>query len=1333
MDSHVHTIAILPPQDVKPTAKAEVTRIPSIHCTLLVAHHTTLANPSPPPSPASGEGYEDGDGEDGGGGEGGGGVGGESGGDNDRLVEAGPEMEFKSAQAAKVAKAANRPVTASRRAQVTAQLPQTEVGGAEPPDQGLSSEMPGVDFTWNRETLEVHEIFHDQLGTLVSEVFVMQDMEAVEKVLENVRDHYIVQKRLLTLPMLFLFNKVDEMIGGLHYSAMVAGADGKGVRFFEPSRGGIRERNLPMAKRVRQFLAGNSTELNLGIVHDVLPDQWDNHCPPQADGSEQEGMRCGHTLRGALLRCCGAAEVARIGKTKGDGGGGGPHQGPADPLATAAATTAAVGGDDRKRRRPAAKEAKGPTSGPPPLKKATVDSLSSSVSHRWSEPPSSSCTQTPLSGLQDHLQVEASRVPACPLSTDGMVVPSFCLSISGGYDSDGLPDGLCDAALAWSAEGLMLAGEWQSGLPNGHCTLRTSGVPSTSISLITERPTDPDYENYPSKIAPGYLWPILDPTCNKRTLTVSVSSDSASGARTYEVKEGMNDTEILLCCVDQDCERVGGEALPPRATGGVFDGCIYYGEHVTLCLRLGASVYSSYIYTGSVHGRAGFPFARQGKGALYIPYPILDRSTSGRGCLRGIWWQDHFVVALDRYVGSKTQGRRQGASLESCESPDHILVKDAAECHRCLAVYNTCKAKEKVRGHQCPNTTDRATELPSCEGVPSNRPKVTKTSHSVAAPSVCIVGFDGQRVSAFVSSNLDFASGQSLGGASGRLAYVESDEQCQGNSLCFAPRCCETLVCRLQATCPHLAALRRTVKQERELKDGSVADQGLSLDGFLALTGVDISALPPRSCFAVYCKSRSGDDMDGSGEVLLPLASFGEAEEEKKEEEEEDDDDDSASVGTANLSVAADVLYGYIPTVAEILEMPEHHIAAIVRSQGLDVAVQTSNSLQYLLIEHYHPLEVPLVTQVDQGKTSKEQQKESPKQGRGGRRKRGGARRRKGEAGLDSALLGMRQAEHTRRCQSGSMCQESAVQRAYAFELQQEISPDDPGTTPSNVTKPSPAATETTAACFVAQLLLSSDSICRHGVSGCYGLGSRHICIGELGELLGNHLALCLKCARRLYPEELADGVLNRGEKPGITLGTMGVTLIPIPVGIWIDPAPPTVLAADHTLRSEDKFTDGYFKSMQECQDCDIAALSRVVPVRALLPSPAHHIRCCAALTFAPTLTLTLTLPCTTVLALTFTTVTSPHPGSPCAANRLGSGTVQSRPGEGSPTLTRTPHPLLRRPHLRSHSHPHPHPPLHHRPRPHFHHQHLPPPRLTLCHQPPRRRHRPQPQNVRLL
>ena len=411
MDSHVHTIAILPPQDVKPTAKAEVTRIPSIHCTLLVAHHTTLANPSPPPSPASGEGYEDGDGEDGGGGEGGGGVGGESGGDNDRLVEAGPEMEFKSAQAAKVAKAANRPVTASRRAQVTAQLPQTEVGGAEPPDQGLSSEMPGVDFTWNRETLEVHEIFHDQLGTLVSEVFVMQDMEAVEKVLENVRDHYIVQKRLLTLPMLFLFNKVDEMIGGLHYSAMVAGADGKGVRFFEPSRGGIRERNLPMAKRVRQFLAGNSTELNLGIVHDALPDQWDNHCPPQADGSEQEGMRCGHTLRGALLRCCGAAEVARIGKTKGDGGGGGPHQGPADPLATAAATTAAVGGDDRKRRRPAAKEAKGPTSGPPPLKKATVDSLSSSVSHRWSEPPSSSCTQTPLSAAKVHKPADPQGLP----------------------------------------------------------------------------------------------------------------------------------------------------------------------------------------------------------------------------------------------------------------------------------------------------------------------------------------------------------------------------------------------------------------------------------------------------------------------------------------------------------------------------------------------------------------------------------------------------------------------------------------------------------------------------------------------------------------------------------------------------------------------------------------------------------------------------------------------------------------------------------------------------------------------------------------------------------
>jgi hypothetical protein len=209
------------------------------------------------------------------------------------------------------------------------------------------------------------------------------------------------------------------------------------------------------------------------------------------------------------------------------------------------------------------------------------------------------------------------------------------------------------------------------------------------------------------------------------------------------------------------------------------------------------------------------------------------------------------------------------------------------------------------------------------------------------------------------------------------------------------------------------------------------------------------------------------------------------------------------------------------------------------------------------------------------------------------------------------AILAFRQAERTRRCQSGSMCQESAVQRAYAFELKQEISPDDPSTTPSDVAKPSPAATETTAASLVAQLRLSPDSICRRGVSGCYGLGSSHISVGEHGQLLGTYLALCLKCARRLYQEEMADGA-KRGEEPSITLGQMGMQLIPVSVGIWTDPAPPTrafaftshyaggsgcgdsACSIDHTLRGdgqskEDEYSEMDVESMQECQSTEDA------------------------------------------------------------------------------------------------------------------------------------------------
>ena len=171
-----------------------------------------------------------------------------------------------------------------------------------------------MDDVWNLKTLEVHEIFHDQIDTLVSEVLVLQNMGAVEETLEVVRKRYITQARELKLPILFLFNLTDQTIGGLHYSGMIACADKKGVRWFEPSRGGIRERNLPMAKRVLQFLENNSSELNVGAV-DTRPGEWKNHCPSQADGSEHDSMRCGHTLRAAML--------SHLRKDMGAGGGGG--------------------------------------------------------------------------------------------------------------------------------------------------------------------------------------------------------------------------------------------------------------------------------------------------------------------------------------------------------------------------------------------------------------------------------------------------------------------------------------------------------------------------------------------------------------------------------------------------------------------------------------------------------------------------------------------------------------------------------------------------------------------------------------------------------------------------------------------------------------------------------------------------------------------------------------------------------------------------------------------------------------------------------------------------
>ena len=253
---------------------------------------------------------------------------------------------------------------------------------------------------WNSVTLEVQDIFHDQIGKLVSEVMVLQDMNAVEVTLEVVRQRYITEARELKLPILFLFNLTDQTIGGLHYSGMIACADKKGVRWFEPARGGIRERNLPMARRVLQFLAGNSSELNVGAVDD-RPGELENHCPPQANGSEQDGMLCGHTLRAAMLH--------HLSNETGDGtvvsAGPAPQPAPAAPAAAAGPAVAAA------PAAPAAAVASSAPSVPLPVAAPSAPSATPAPSAPLAPPAPSAAVATAVPAVSPSGKVKLVKMP----------------------------------------------------------------------------------------------------------------------------------------------------------------------------------------------------------------------------------------------------------------------------------------------------------------------------------------------------------------------------------------------------------------------------------------------------------------------------------------------------------------------------------------------------------------------------------------------------------------------------------------------------------------------------------------------------------------------------------------------------------------------------------------------------------------------------------------------------------------------------------------------------------------------------------------------------------
>ena len=161
----------------------------------------------------------------------------------------------------------------------------------------------------------------------------------------------------------------------------------------------------------------------------------------------------------------------------------------------------------------------------------------------------------------------------------------------------------------------------------------------------------------------------------------------------------------------------------------------------------------------------------------------------------------------------------------------------------------------------------------------------------------------------------------------------------------------------------------------------------------------------------------------------------------REEDPSSDDEDASDTEATQSLpSVASDTVYGYTPTVEEILAMPVARLRALASIHGID-NVPTNGAggkraLKLLMVEHFRPNEADQLPRNYRRAVQSAVQSEQSRVGVSKRKgKVGGvARSTHGDADLSMALARWRLAARHRRCVLGSMCREFATQKALAVE-----------------------------------------------------------------------------------------------------------------------------------------------------------------------------------------------------------------------------------------------------------------------------------------------------------
>ena len=626
----------------------------------------------------------------------------------------------------------------------------------------------------------------------------------------------------------------------------------------------------------------------------------------------------------------------------------------------------------------------------------------------------------------DHYGQVLAAAPSLTLAQRGFLAggdvsspPSFCRSYAGAYDEDGLAHGEGEAVLLCSD--VRLSGEWCAGLPCGSVSLGPDGGAGCFLHVDTELPTSPRYHLSPGLLAPGFLWPRPSAAHNgRRIVTLQIFTDASTlcGQRTYEVS-ALNAFDdyglqlIALTCIDQERDCIAGASLPPRVSQGVWVSTQFEANEAIVVYRQANNLEQAITWFGSVQGTSSLPFARQGAGRLVIP---RLQSPTRLAVLTGFWWADEL-----------TPRPGEQSSLTTLEESPTTILRSAKECRICRTVYSALTTLT----HSC--------RLPSTP-LPHYVRKRPVPRGTVGI-SVHIVGYDGCVVSAFVKQNVSFQNGAVLSGAAGSFAYVAVNDSAPDEDLCFASKCRHTLACRRDRTCPHLRLARQHIASQRASPEGLMVGVGArSLDAFLAFSGVaDPSTLPPRVCTAPHCRSVT-DEQSGRESMSPPVAAPaspggavpGCPDGVSCPDDVSSDGEDSDSGAT---QVASDTVYGYQPTLEELLSWPVARLRGLAHANGMDL--HHPDALRYMMVEYYHPDEVHQVparcreaaSAATTGVTAATSVSRAPK-------KLGGVRgRKKGDAGLIMAIERFRIAARARRCVRGSMCNEFAHQKHLAVSF----------------------------------------------------------------------------------------------------------------------------------------------------------------------------------------------------------------------------------------------------------------------------------------------------------